>query len=304
MALGRRELATSTCELARYIDGGRSSGVELSGPFPAIPDDPVVGEAARTVHAEGQAMLKRIVEGCWFHRKRRGSLLPATIGDDIEMYTDESRSHVALTWHNLRQQNERPPGKPNYCLADFVGPKGSGVNDYVGAFAVTSGLGIEKKVGEFEAAKDDYSAIMLKALADRLAEAFASGCTHEGAPRAWGMRKRDARAFRDDSRGVPRHPPRPSYPACPDHAVKGPLFDLLRRDLRSACRSPRLRDAAGGVGLGFLHRAPDARPISRSARWAGSASPDFARRKAELSLIGSHLIGSAATVGCRVAGWN
>jgi len=176
MALGRRELRNVDLgELARYIDWGPFfQAWELSGPFPAILDDPVVGEAARTVYAEGQAMLKKIVDGRWLTATGAIALLPANaVGDDIEMYTDESRNRVALTWHNLRQQNERPPGKPNYCLADFVAPKGSGVNDYIGAFAVTSGLGIEKKVREFEVAKDDYNAIMLKALADRFAEAFA-----------------------------------------------------------------------------------------------------------------------------------
>ena len=127
MALGRRELRNVDLgELARYIDWGPFfQAWELSGPFPAILDDPVVGEAARTVYAEGQAMLKRIVAGRWLTASGAVALLPANaVGDDIEMYADESRSRVALTWHNLRQQNERPPGKPNYCLADFVAPEG------------------------------------------------------------------------------------------------------------------------------------------------------------------------------------
>src|SRR5262249_45371809 len=143
---------------------------ELAGPFPAILDDPVVGEAARTVYTEGQAMLKEIVSGRWLTASGAIVLLPAnSVGDDIEMYCDESRTQVALTWHNLRQQNERPPGKPNYCLADFVAPKATGIRDYIGAFVVTAGLGIDSRVAAFEARKDDYGAIMLKALADRLA---------------------------------------------------------------------------------------------------------------------------------------
>ena len=118
---------------------------ELSGPFPAILDDPVVGEAARSGgYAEGQAMLRDIVAGRWLTANGAIAILPAnSVGDDIEMYADEARAKVVLTWHNLRQQNERPPGKPNYCLSDFVAPKDSGVRDYLGAFAVTTGLGIE-----------------------------------------------------------------------------------------------------------------------------------------------------------------
>jgi 5-methyltetrahydrofolate--homocysteine methyltransferase len=119
-------------------------------------------------------MLKRIIEGRWLTANGVVTLLPANaVGDDIVLYTDEARAKAALTWHNLRQQNERPAGKPNYCLADFVAPKASGIKDYLGAFAVTAGLGSEKKLAEFAAKKDDYSAIMLKALADRMAEAFA-----------------------------------------------------------------------------------------------------------------------------------
>ena len=158
------------------------------------------------------------------------ALLPAnSVGDDILLYTDDTRTKVALTWHNLRQQNERPPGKPNYCLADFVAPKMTGVNDYLGAFAVTTGLGIERKLAEFEANKDDYSAIMLKALADRLAEAFAEWL-HLQVRREWWGYARDEKLetvelIREEYRGIR---PAPGYPACPDHRVKAPLFDLLR----------------------------------------------------------------------------
>src|SRR6266498_2056744 len=109
-------------------------------------------------------MLADIVAGRWINANGVITLLPANaVGDDIEIYTDESRTKVALTWHNLRQQNERPPGKPNYCLADFVAPKSSGVRDYLGAFAVTAGIGIERKLAEFAAKNDDYGAIMLTA---------------------------------------------------------------------------------------------------------------------------------------------
>ena len=220
-------------ELARYIDWGPFFQTwELSGPFPAILDDAIVGEAARNVFAEGQAMLKRIVEGRWLTANGVIALLPAnSVGDDIELYADESRTSVVLTWRNLRQQNERPQDKPNYCLADFVAPKSSGVRDYAGAFAVTAGLGIEKKLSLFEAKKDDYSAIMLKALADRLAEACAEWLHMRVRREYWGYaqdeRLDNAAMIREEYRGIR---PAPGYPACPDHAVKAPLFELLQAE--------------------------------------------------------------------------
>ena len=231
---GRREIKHADLgELAHYIDWGPFFQTwELSGPFPAILDDPLVGEAARNVYAEGQAMLKRMVQGRWLRASGVIALLPAnSVGDDIELYADEERERIALTWRNLRQQNERPQGKPNYCLADFVAPKSSGVNDYVGAFAVTAGLGVEKKLSEFEANKDDYSAIMLKALADRMAEAFAEWLHMRVRQEYWGYAKEErldpAAMIREEYRGIR---PAPGYPACPDHSVKAPLFELLQAD--------------------------------------------------------------------------
>jgi 5-methyltetrahydrofolate--homocysteine methyltransferase len=283
MALGRRELRNVDLgELARYIDWGPFfQAWELSGPFPAILEDPVVGEAARTVYAEGQAMLKKIVDGRWLTATGAIALLPANaVGDDIEMYTDESRNRVALTWHNLRQQNERPPGKPNYCLADFVAPKGSGVNDYIGAFAVTSGLGIEKKVREFEAAKDDYNAIMLKALADRFAEAFAEWLHMKVRRELWGYAKDEAldvaAMIREDYRGIR---PAPGYPACPDHAVKGSVFELLRAGEigMSLTESFAMLPAASVSGFYIAH--PDATYFA-VGKVGEDQQADFARRKA------------------------
>jgi 5-methyltetrahydrofolate--homocysteine methyltransferase len=136
---------------------------ELSGPFPAILEDPVVGEAARNVYAEGRAMLKKIVAGRWLTASAVFGLFPAAAVDseDIEIYADGQHRTRLMTWHNLRQQNVKPTGRPNLCLADFVAPKGSGVADHVGAFAVTAGIGIEKKLAEFEKKHDDYGAIML-----------------------------------------------------------------------------------------------------------------------------------------------
>jgi 5-methyltetrahydrofolate--homocysteine methyltransferase len=232
--LGRREIKHADLgQLAKYIDWGPFFQTwELSGPFPAILDDPLVGEAARNVYSEGQAMLRRIVQGRWLSASGVISLLPAnSVGDDIELYADEVREKIALTWRNLRQQNERPQGKPNYCLADFVAPKSSGKKDYVGAFAVTAGLNVDKKLSEFEADKDDYSAIMLKALADRLAEAFAEWLHMRVRREYWGYAKDEqldlAAMIREEYRGIR---PAPGYPACPDHAVKAPLFRLLQAE--------------------------------------------------------------------------
>src|SRR3954471_454422 len=141
---------------------------DLAGKYPDILQDAIVGEAARNVQREGQQMLERLVKGRWLQANGVFGLWPAnSIDDDIEIYADESRERVLMTWHNLRQQNQKPQGNPNQCLADFVAPKDSGVADYLGAFAVTSGMGIDEKVADFEAKHDDYSAIMLKAIADR-----------------------------------------------------------------------------------------------------------------------------------------
>mgnify|MGYP003337138157 CR=1 FL=1 len=179
--IGRRHFRnTDLGLLAQYIDWGPFFQTwDLAGSFPAILTDPIVGESASHVYREGQAMLRKIVEGRWLMANGVVALLAANrVGDDdIEVYTDESKSEVAFTYYGLRQQNEKPViegvARPNQCLADFIAPKESGVTDYIGLFAVTAGIGIEKHEKRFEEAGDDYSSIMLKALADRLAEAFA-----------------------------------------------------------------------------------------------------------------------------------
>ncbi len=230
-APGRREFRNVDLEkVAEFIDWGPFfQAWELSGPFPAILEDPVVGEAARNVYAEGQAMLAKVVAGRWLRANGVMALWPANAAsDDIEVYTDDTRREVAFTWRNLRQQNQRPTGKPNYALADFVAPKGTHA-DWLGGFAVTAGLGIEQKLAEFAAAKDDYSAIMLKVLADRLAEAFAEWLHRKVRRELWGYaadEMLDTKALvREEYRGIR---PAPGYPACPDHAAKAPLFAALR----------------------------------------------------------------------------
>jgi 5-methyltetrahydrofolate--homocysteine methyltransferase len=202
---------------------------DLAGKFPDILDDPVVGEAARNVFKEGREMLDRVVKGRWLTASGVFGLWPAnSVGDDIEIYADEQRERVLATWHNLRQQNQKPPGNPNLSLADFVAPKDSGIADYVGAFAVTAGLGIDARVKDFEAKNDDYGAIMLKAIADRLAEAFAEQLHHRVRTEFWGYAGDEALSnaelIAEKYQGIR---PAPGYPACPDHTEKADLFRLL-----------------------------------------------------------------------------
>ena len=202
---------------------------DLAGPYPAILDDAVVGVEARRVFAEAQAMLDRVVKGRWVTANGVYGLFAAnSVGDDIEIYADDSRERVLMTWHNLRQQNEKGNGNPNLCLADFVAPKSSGVADYVGAFAVAAGAGIEAKLAEFESQHDDFSSIMLKALADRLAEAFAEHLHQRIRTELWGYASAESltneELIAEKYAGIR---PAPGYPACPDHTEKADLFRLL-----------------------------------------------------------------------------
>ncbi|WP_307696554.1 methionine synthase [Variovorax boronicumulans] len=234
--IGRRVFKNfDLTELAKYIDWGPFFQTwDLAGPFPAILKDEIVGTEAVRVYADGQRMLKRLIEGRWLSASGVVGFWPANTvnDDDIELYTDETRSEVALTWYGMRQQTEKQMidgvMRPSRCLADFVAPKDSGVKDYVGVFAVTAGLGVEKKEKFFIDDLDDYSAIMLKALADRLAEAFAEAMHHRVRTDLWGYAPHEGLSNDDmiaeKYRGIR---PAPGYPACPDHSVKGPMFDLL-----------------------------------------------------------------------------
>jgi len=205
---------------------------ELSGPYPKILEDPVVGEAARKLHAEALETLERIVREKWVTANGVFGLYPAARvnGDDIEIYADEARRRVAMTWHNLRQQNRKPAGRANQCLADLVAPRESAVPDWIGAFAVAVG-GLEEKLAQFEAQHDDYSAIMLKVLADRLAEAFAEHLHERVRREFWGYAADEqltgAQMIAEAYRGIR---PAPGYPACPDHTEKLALFALLEAE--------------------------------------------------------------------------
>lgn len=238
--LGRRVFKNfDLAEIAQYIDWGPFFQTwDLAGPYPAILDDEVVGVEARKVLADAQAMLKKIIEGRWLQANGVMGLFPANrVGDDIVFYTDESRSTELLTWYGMRQQTEkqavdgpdgRPVMRPSRCLSDFVASKESGIGDYAGLFAVTAGIGAEKKDQEFEAALDDYSGIMFKALADRLAEAFAE-CLHLRVRKdLWGYaadeQLSNEELIKEKYQGVR---PAPGYPACPDHTAKIDLFKAL-----------------------------------------------------------------------------
>ncbi|WP_422823192.1 methionine synthase [Variovorax ureilyticus] len=222
-------------ELAKYIDWGPFFQTwDLAGPFPAILKDEIVGTEAVRVYGDGQRMLKRLIEGRWLTASGVVGFWPANTenDDDIVLYTDESRTEAALTWWGLRQQTEKQMidgvMRPSRCLADFVAPRESGLKDYVGMFAVTAGIGVDKKEKYFVDDLDDYSAIMLKALADRLAEAFAEAMHHRVRTDLWGYAPDESlgndEMIAEKYRGIR---PAPGYPACPDHSVKKPMFELL-----------------------------------------------------------------------------
>jgi 5-methyltetrahydrofolate--homocysteine methyltransferase len=232
--IGRRVFKNfDLAELARYIDWGPFFQTwDLAGPYPAILQDEVVGEQARKVFADAQVMLQKIIDGRWLTANAVVGLFPANAqGDDIAFYADEARSQQAMTWHGLRQQTEKQTvdgvTRPSRCLSDFVGPQG--VPDYAGMFAVTAGIGADKRAEAFEAAHDDYSAIMLKALADRLAEAFAEYLHQRVRTDLWGYAEGEGLSNEDliaeKYQGIR---PAPGYPACPDHSAKQGLFKVLQ----------------------------------------------------------------------------
>ncbi len=202
---------------------------EMAGSYPGILSDKVVGVEARKLFDDANRMLKALVEEKWLDAKATVGFFPAaSLGDDVILYTDETRNQQREVLHHLRQQNMKAPGRPNYCLSDFIAPIDSGKPDYIGAFAVTTGIGIEKKLAEFEHDHDDYSAIMLKALADRLAEAFAE-YTHQMVRKDyWGYAEDEmldnGQLIKENYQGIR---PAPGYPACPDHTEKAKLFELL-----------------------------------------------------------------------------
>lgn len=216
-------------ELVPYIDWGPFFMTwELHGKYPAIFDDPIIGERAREVYDDAQVILDRMVKGKQIKARGVYGFFPANaVGDDVELYTGEDRSEVQTVFHLLRQQSEKSSGEYNKSLADFVAPKETGRADYVGGFAVTTGIGVDELVANYRAEHDDYGAILVQALADRLAEAFAERL-HKQAREDWGYGSDENLSpedlIKERYRGI-----RPAwgYPACPDHTEKPALFELL-----------------------------------------------------------------------------
>lgn len=255
---------------------------ELSGRFPAILQDEVVGEAASTLYRDAQAMLKKIVEQKWLSANAVFGLFPANMvdSDDIEIYADKARTRLAMTFHSLRQQTTKPPGRPNLCLADFIAPKETGIRDTIGAFAVTAGLGIDARIKAFEELHDDYSAIILKALADRLAEAFAEHMHWRVRREFWGFARDEdlstEQLVAEEYRGIR---PAPGYPACPDHTEKGPLFELLKAPENAGIiitESYAMVPTAAVSGFYFAHPEADYFAIGKIGK---DQVEDYARRK-------------------------
>jgi 5-methyltetrahydrofolate--homocysteine methyltransferase len=207
---------------------------EMKGRYPAILEDEKQGAAARQLWDDAQAMLKRIVDERWFNPKAVVGFWPANaVGDDIRLYTGESRAETLATFHGLRQQLSKRDGKPNMCIADFVAPEGIERPDYVGAFVVTAGPEEERIAEKFARDNDDYRSIMVKALADRIAEAFAERMHQKVRTEFWAYAPDEALAnedlIREEYRGIR---PAPGYPAQPDHTEKATLFDLLQAEPR------------------------------------------------------------------------
>ena len=255
---------------------------ELKGTYPRILDDPKEGEAAQSLLNDARAMLQRIVGEKWLTARGVIGLFPANAvnDDDIEVFTGEDRTRVRTVCHFLRQQQGKSADRANLCLADFVAPRESGVADYIGAFAVTTGIGIDAHVARFEADHDDYSAIMLKALADRLAEAFAERLHERVRKDFWGYAADEdldnEALIRERYQGIR---PAPGYPACPDHSEKPALFDLLNAPEKAGIQlteSFAMLPTASVSGFYFAH--PDARYFG-VGRVNRDQVEDYARRK-------------------------
>ena len=286
--IGRRVFKNfALSDIAKYIDWTPFFQTwDLAGKFPAILDDEIVGVEARKVFEDGQALLDKLIKGQWLQADAVVAFYPAnTIGDDIVLYSDEAREHPLFVWHNLRQQAERPVvdgvRRPNRCLADYVAPKDSHVADYLGCFAVTTGHGVEKKVAEFHAKHDDYSAIMLQSLADRLAEAFAELMHHRVRTDLWAYATDEIltndQMINEEYRGIR---PAPGYPACPAHEVKKDLLRVIgSEDIGMTLTESMAMNPASSVS-GFYLAHPDARYFN-VGKLSADQIEDLAKRRNE-----------------------
>jgi len=247
-------------ELQERIDWGPFFQTwELKGRFPAILDNDKYGSEARKVYQDAQDMLAKIISEKWLTANAIIGLYPANSinNDDIELYQDDSRKQVLSSFHFLRQQMKKPKGKYNQCLADTIAPKDSAIEDYIGTFAVTTGIGIERKLAEFEQDHDDYQSIMLKALADRLAEAFAEVMHERVRKEYWGFARDEvldnSALIAEQYQGIR---PAPGYPACPDHTEKATLWELMDVKAKTGIEltgSYAMMPAAAVSGFYFAH---------------------------------------------------
>jgi 5-methyltetrahydrofolate--homocysteine methyltransferase len=269
-------------ELARYIDWTPFFHAwELKGTFPRILKDDKYGEAARALYDDAQAMLKQLIAEKWLAANGVVGFWPAnSVGDDIELYTDDTRTKRLATLHTIRQQMAREQGKPNLALADFIAPKETGLADYIGGFAVTAGIGEEEVARRFERANDDYSKIMVKALADRLAEAFAEALHAKVRRELWAYAP-DETLTNDELIGEAYAGirPAPGYPAQPDHTEKRTLFELLKAEQATGLKlteSYAMWPAAAVSGFYFAH--PEARYFG-VGKIGRDQVADYAKRK-------------------------
>jgi len=268
-------------EIAHFIDWSPFFHAwEIRGRYPALLDDPEIGPRCRELFNDAQTLLNRLINEKLIHGKAVYGFFPAArVGGDIELYTDDSRTKILTTFHTLRQQMDKPEDQPNYALADFIAPKDSGRRDYLGAFALTTGLGVDEIAHAYEADHDDYNAIMTKALADRLAEASAEWL-HLQARLAWGFGKNEHLTnedlIKEQYRGIR---PAPGYPAQPDHTEKRLLFDLLSAEQNAhvvLTENFAMHPASAVSGLYFAHPEAKYFGVGMIAR---DQVEDYARRK-------------------------
>ncbi|MFN3750565.1 MAG: methionine synthase [Thiobacillus sp.] len=255
---------------------------ELHGKFPRILQDEVVGAEATKLYADARAMLTKMIAENWIEARAVFGLFPANTvnDDDIAIYADETRERILMTWHNLRQQMKKPEGRANLCLADFVAPRESGVKDYVGAFVVTAGIGEDERARAFEAAHDDYSAILFKALCDRLAEAFAEHLHQRVRREFWGYASEESLTNEDliaeKYQGIR---PAPGYPACPEHSEKAGLFEILDATAQIGVKlTENYAMWPGAAVSGFYLSHPDSQYFA-VAKIERDQVEDYARRK-------------------------
>jgi 5-methyltetrahydrofolate--homocysteine methyltransferase len=255
---------------------------ELHGKFPKILDDEVVGAEATKLYLDAQAMLKKMISENWVEARAVFGLFPANSvnDDDIAIYVDESRKKMLMVWHNLRQQMKKPEGRANLCLADFVAPRESGIKDYLGAFVVTAGIGEDERAKAFEAAHDDYSAILFKSLCDRLAEAFAEHLHLRVRRDFWGYASEEAltndELIGEKYQGIR---PAPGYPACPEHSEKAGLFHMLDATARIDVKlTENFAMWPGAAVSGFYLSHPDSQYFA-VAKIERDQVEDYARRK-------------------------